>query len=170
MASILNQLLSRRRPTTVNSSWILRHAPACYRFIRKWLRTDAGGIDWDQVTAVLDPAHQRRWRPGRRRKPAGYANADELALIMNRHRAKLYVFITPVDAYDRCTRDLISIALVRVAQKGNVLAKQERIRLIGNTIDSWIEHNFFLSRWRGYEDELHKQVEGCIRRYRYTGS
>jgi len=27
-----------------------------------------------------------------------------------------------------------------------------------------------LSRWSGYEDEIREQIEGCIRRYRYTGS
>jgi hypothetical protein len=44
------------------------------------------------------------------------------------------------------------------------------MELIGHTIESWIEHHAFLSRWRGYKEELRRQVEGCIRRYRYTGS
>jgi len=56
VAFTLNELLSKRRPTTLNSSWILRHAPTCYRFIRKWIRTEVGGIDWDQVTYILDSA------------------------------------------------------------------------------------------------------------------
>jgi hypothetical protein len=54
VASTLNELLSRKRPAIVNSSWILRHAPACYRFIQKWIRSEIGGIDWDRVTHVLD--------------------------------------------------------------------------------------------------------------------
>jgi len=170
VASILNELLSKRRPTSVNSSWILRHAPACYRFIRKWIRTEVGGIDWDQVTYVLDPAYQRRWKPRGRSKPASYTNADEVNLVLNRYREKLYVFVAPADVYDRRTGDLISIALVRVAQNGNILAKQALMELVGNTIDDWIEHHSFLSRWRGYEEELRGQLEGCIRRYRYTGS
>ena len=170
VASTLNALLSGKRPTTVNSSWVLRHAPACYRFIRKCIRSEIGGIDWDRVTHVLDPVYQRRWKPQRRRKSAAYANADELSRVMNRHRAKLYVFINPIDAHDRRMRDTISITLVRVAQKGNILARQELMDLVGYTIESWIEHHAFLSRWRGYEEELRRQVEGCIRRYRYTGS
>jgi hypothetical protein len=170
VAHTLNELLSKRRPTTLNSSWILRHAPACYRFIRKWIRTEVGGIDWDQVTYILDSAYQRRWKPGRRRKPTTYANADEVALILNRYREKLYVFITPADAYDRRMRDMISIALVRVAQNGNILARQELMKLIGYTIEDWLEDHPFLSRWRGYDEKLRAQVEGCIRRYRYTGS
>jgi hypothetical protein len=170
VASILNELLSKRRPTTLNSSWILRHAPACYRFIRKWIRTEVGGIDWDQVTYILDPPFQRRWNPRGRRRPASYANAEEVALILNRYREKLYVFIAPADVYDRRLRDMISIALVRVAQNGNILARQELMKLVGYTIDDWLDDHPFLSRWRGYDEDLRAQVEGCIRRYRYTGS
>ena len=170
VASTLNELLSRKRPATVSSSWILRHAPACYRFIWKFIRSEAGGIDWDRVTHVLDPVYQRRWKPQRRRKPAAYANADELSRVINRYRPKLYVFINPVDGHDRRTRDTISIALVRIAQRGNMLARQELMELVGYTIENWIEHNAFISRWRGYEEEIRWQVEGCISRYRYTGS
>jgi hypothetical protein len=170
VASTLNELLSKKRPAIVNSSWILRHAPACYRFIQKWIRSEIGGIDWDRVTHVLDPVYQRRWKPQRRRRSAAYADADELIRVMNRYRPKLYVFINPLDAHDRRARDTISIALVRVAQSGNILAQQELMELIGHTIESWVEHHPFLSRWRGYKEELRRQVEGCIRRYRYTGS
>jgi hypothetical protein len=97
-------------------------------------------------------------------------NREELNRIMNCYRPRLYVFINPLDAHDRRARDTISIALVRVAQKGNMLAQRELMELIGHTIESWIEHHPFLSRWRGYTEELRRQVEGCIRRYRYTGS
>jgi hypothetical protein len=91
---ILNELLSKKRPKTINSSWILKQAPACYRFIRKNIRAQVGGIDWDQVTYVLDSENQRRWTPRRRRKKsATYADADEVDLILNRYRDKLYVFI-----------------------------------------------------------------------------
>jgi hypothetical protein len=54
--------------------------------------------------------------------------------------------------------------------KGNLLARQELMELIGYTIEPWIEHHEFLARWRGYEEELRRQVEGCILRYRYAGS
>ena len=170
MAFTLNELLSKRRPKTLNSSWILRHAPACYRFIRKWIRTEVGGIDWDQVTYLLDSAYQRRWKPGVRRKPVSYKNPEEVALILNRYREKLYVFIAPADVHDRRLRDRISIALVRVAQKGNTLARNELMKLVKYMIDDWLEGHPFLSRWRGYDEELSAQLEGCIRRYRYTGS
>jgi hypothetical protein len=166
----LNELLSRRRPITLNSSWIQRHAPACYRFIRKWIRNEVGAIDWDQVTHLLDSAYQRRWNPGRRKRHGTYAHAEEVDLILNRYRDKLYVFIAATDGSDRHIRDVISIALVRVAQTGNTLARQELMRLVGYTIDDWLENHPFLSRWRGYKEELREKLDGCIRRYRYTGS
>ena len=170
MASTLNEVLSKRRPSTVSSSWILRHAPACYRFIQKRIRSEVGGIDWDQITNALDPAYQRRWKPRRRRRILSHIDKDELSRIMDRHRPMLYVFISPLDADDKRARDTISIVLVRAAQSGNVLAQRKLMELIGYTIDIWVEHHPFLSRWRGYEEELRGQVEGCIRRYRYTGS
>lgn len=108
VASTLNELLSRMRPTTVNSSWIRRHAPACYRFIRKRIRTETGGIDWDRVTSVLDPAYQRRWKPRRRRRPVGYANMYEVNFFLNPYRDKLYVFVAAADVSGRRTRDRIS--------------------------------------------------------------
>ena len=46
------------------------------------------------------------------------------------------MFVAPADAYDRRTRDMISIALVRVARNGNILAKQELMELVGHTIDA----------------------------------
>jgi hypothetical protein len=80
------------------------------------------------------------------------------------------VFIAPSSKHDRRTRDIIAISFVRLAQKGNVLARQELLGLIKFTIDHWIERYSFLSRWRGHEDEIQDQLEACIRRYRYTGS
>jgi hypothetical protein len=82
IVSTLSQLLARRQPATVNSSWIRHHAPACYRFIRKGIRTETGEIDWDRVTSALYPAYQKRWRPRRRRKLASYANMHEVNLVL----------------------------------------------------------------------------------------
>jgi hypothetical protein len=67
-------------------------------------------------------------------------------------------------------RDIISIALVRIAQKGNIIAKEEVIKLVRFTIDDWIERYPALSSWEGYESLIPKRVEGCIKRYRYSGT
>jgi hypothetical protein len=80
------------------------------------------------------------------------------------------VFIAPSGEDDRRTRDIISISFVRLAQKGNVLARQELSELMKFTIDHWLERHPFLSRWLGHESEIQDQLKACVRRYRYTGS
>jgi hypothetical protein len=167
----LNKLLARTQPDAINSSWIRAHAPRCYRFIRQDLRREFGGIDWDRLTYALDSKYQRRWRPVRTRKKwLEYEDRAEVETIFKRYHPKIYVFIAPSGKDDRRTRDIIAISFVRLAQKGNLLARQELMGLIKFTIDNWIERYSFLSRWRGHEDEIQTQVEACIRRYRYTGS
>ena len=37
-------------------------------------------------------------------------------------------------------------------------------------VDDWIDRYYFLRRWRGAESEIDAAIEGCIRRYRYTGT
>ncbi len=90
--------------------------------------------------------------------------------ILNRYPDKLYVFLAPSDCTDRQIRNIISISLVRLAQRGNLLAKQEAIKLVRYTIDDWIGRYRFLSRWEGYDEKIQECLERCIRRYRYSGS
>lgn len=167
----LNNLLARTQPDAINSSWIQKHAPRCYRFIRQNLRREFGGIDWDRLTFALDWKYQRRWRPVRTGNSRHqYEDRAEVETIFKKYHDKMYVFIAASDKHDRRTRDIIGISFVRLAQRGNSLARQELMGLIKFTIDSWIERYSFLSRWQGHEDEIQNQLEGCIRRYRYTGS
>lgn len=168
---ILNKLLAKKRPNSFNSSWVLRHALRCYRFIQKNVRAEVGGIDWDKVTYALEWKFQRWWAPGHlKKKSLPYEDSLEVEVVLNKYREKLYVFIAPQDLADRRVRDIISITLVRLSQNGNLLAKQELMKLIGYTVGDWLERYYFLTRWQGYEEEVQKQLEGCIRRYRYTGS
>jgi hypothetical protein len=167
----LNKLLARTQPDAINSSWIRAHAPRCYRFIRQNLRREFGGIDWDRLTRALDWEYQRRWRPVRTRKNRlQYEDHAEVESIFKKYRYQMYVFIAPSGKDDRRTRDVIAISFVRLAQQGNLLARQELMGLIKFTIDNWIDRYSLLSRWRGHEDEIQTQLEACIRRYRYTGS
>jgi hypothetical protein len=167
----LNKLLSRKNPESFNGSWILKYAPRCYRFIQKNVRTEIGGIDWDKVTYALEWKFQRRWAPGHwRKKKIPYKNQGEVKAVLNKYHDKLYTFIAPIDINDRRTRDIISITLVRIAQNGNILAKKELLKLVRYAVDDWIERYFMLSRWAGYDEEIQEKIEGCIRRYRYTGS
>ena len=169
--NILNRLLADKNPKTFNSSWILKYAPKCYRFINKNIRTETGRIDWDKVTYSLEWKFQRRWSPARRlRKSPPYKDISEVNAVLNKYRDKLYAFIAPCDRSDRRIRNIISISLVRLAQCGNLLAKEEIMKLARYTIDDWIQSYRSMSRWEGYDKEIEKHLEGCIRRYRYTGS
>jgi hypothetical protein len=171
VATQLNALVSLKRPEVLTGSWIFKHAPECYRFIQKNIRTEWNAIDWDQVTSVLDWKYQRRWMPQRRPKKLNpYRNRNEVDAILNRYRDKLYVFIVPADRVDRHLRDIISIRLVRLAQRGNFTAKQEIMRLVRYAVDEWLDRSDYMSRWRGYDEKVRETIEGCIRRYRYTGS
>jgi len=169
-AKITNKLLKEKRPYTFNSSWIREHAPAVYLFIQKNIRTETGDMDWDSITILLDREFQKRWIAPRRKRAKPYRNKSEVGIVLQKYHDKLYTFLTPADKNDRHVRDIISIAMVRIAQKGNMTAKQEIIRLLVFTIDDWIERNPKISRWRGYDHLIRKRLEGCIRCYRYSGT
>lgn len=169
--TLINSLLSLKSPATFNSAWILKHAPACYYFIRKNIRTERGTIDWDRVTRALEVKHQRRWIPRRQRvKSKTYHNRKEVDAILNSFQDKLYVFVVSNNRTDKRMWDIISIRLARLAQHGNISAEQEVIKLVRYTVDAWLDQSSHLSRWRGYDDEIQKHIRGCVHRYRYTGS
>ena len=168
---IINTLLVEKDPDSFNSSWILKHAPSCYWFISKNIRTEFGYIDWDRITVALDRKFQRRWTP--RRKPNkrhSYEDYSEVKTVLNQYQDKLYVFLSPADKSDERIRDIITIPLVRLAQRGNMSAKREVMKLVHYSIDDWIERHNALTRWQGYREKIQHQLEGCVRRYRYTGS
>jgi len=166
----IDKLLKEKRPDTFNSSWIRKHAPHVYRFIQRNVRAEIGGIDWDRVTRALDRKFQRKWIASSYKKAKSYRKKAEVGIILQKYHPKLYVFIAPANKNDKHLQDIISIALVRIAQKGNVIAKEEIIKLVRFTIDEWIESRPTLSSWEGYESLIPNRIEGCIRRYRYSGT
>jgi hypothetical protein len=166
----INKLIIKKQPHTFNSSWIREHAPHIYRFIQKNIRREISGIDWDRITRALDIKFRRKWTTSWRKGTKIYRNKTEVGMILCKYHDKLYTFLTPADKNDKYIRDIISIALVRIAQKGNVLAKHEIIKLVSFTIDEWIERCPKISCWKGYNYLLQKRIEGCIRCYRYSGS
>ncbi len=82
----------------------------------------------------------------------------------------MYVYIAPLGDEDRALRDRITVSLVRLTQKGNILAQQQVVMLVRCTVDDWIERYFILNRWSSYGDEIDEKIIGCVQRYRYTGS
>jgi hypothetical protein len=171
---ILNKRLTKNNPNTFTSLWIQINAPRAFRFIKKEIKTELGDTDWDRITRALDPLLQRRWmgERGKRRKKKvkKYKNKNEVEIVLKKYQSKLYTFLTPLDKTSHRIRDTISITLVRIAQKGNVVAQQEIIKLVGYLIEHWLDTSPRLARWRGYTEELEKQIIYCIRRFRYAGT
>lgn len=171
VVTTINRLLAEKQPTEFNSSWVRKHSPSCYRFIQKHIRREYGGIDWDSLTHELDRKFQRLWNPGKLKSRAlFYEDRREVETILNKHHEKMYVFISPSNANDRCIADSIGISFVRLAQNGNLLAQKHFCDLVRFTVETWIERHETIARWSGHEQEIREQIEGCIRRYRYTGS
>jgi len=173
--SKLNTLLSQKLPDKITRSWIAKNAPNVYRFIRKNVRAETSEIDWDRVTISLNRKFQRRWIYRKRLtkskwKARFYEDQKEFEKVREKYKDKLYTFLSVDNEDDWHIRDQISIAFVRIAQKGNELAIQEITNLLRYTIDFWINHSYRIHNWRGYESEIQEQLEDCIRRYRFTGS
>jgi hypothetical protein len=106
----------------------------------------------------------------RRTARTPYENRDELDKVLGKYRDTLYVFIASSSLKEDQVRHRVAVALVRLSQRGNVLATQELVHLLRFTVEDWIDRYFSLRRWRGAESELDGAIEGCIRRYRYTGT
>lgn len=167
---IINKLLIKIRPDTFNSSWIRMHVPKVYQFIQRNIRSEIGGIDWDKITRRLDRKFQSKWKPSSRNRIKSYRKKAEVTRILQKYQSQLYAFITPMDKNDEYIRDNISIALVRIAQRGNILAREEVIKLLRLTIDDWIESRPTLSSWEGHESLISHRIKACIRCYRYSGT
>lgn len=165
-----NKLLQEYNPHTFSSTWIREYAPHVYRFIQKNIRSEIGGIDWDIFTRALDMKFQRQWVTSWRKGLKLYRDKNEVEIILRKYRNKLYAFLSPMNEDDRNICDIISIKLVRIAQKGNMLATRKIIKLVSLTIDWWIERYPQISRWDGYDDLIKKNIEACVGRYRYSGS
>ncbi len=65
---------------------------------------------------------------------------------------------------------MIFINLVRIAQKGNILAQQQIVDWLTFVITEWIENKSEIAKWKGFTDDLEKIIKGCIRCYHYTGT
>jgi len=166
----MNSLLAEKQPETFSCTWIRANAPCVYHFIQREIRIKNGGIDWDRITRSLSPKFQKKWMGSLRKKAKPYRDKREVNIVLRQYRDKLYTFITTEDSIDEHIRDIISIELVRIAQRGNMSAKREIMRLLKFTIDDWIEKNTMLSCWMGYDELIQTRLECCIRCYRYSGS
>lgn len=166
----LKQVLHDKDPQEFSSSWILKHTPSAYRYIFKNIRTETNSIDWDRITVALPRRYQKRWVRYRHKRRKEYENESELEKVIGKHRDQLYIFISTSSNTEKRLCHRLTIALARIAQKGNVLAMRELLGLLRYTVDEWLDRYYILRRWKGAETEIENAIKGCILRYRYTGT
>lgn len=169
----LNAVLKQKRPKTFDPLWIERNVEDLYKYLSRYVQTDSGEVDWDAVTLTLDRRFQKRWywyRPKRVLDAIPYENKHELDGILSKYQNKLYTALVSVNEQEEKIRDQIFIGLVRLAQKGNVLAQKQIIDWLNFVINEWIESLSDFAKWKGYPDDITKRIQACIRCYRYTGT
>jgi hypothetical protein len=166
----LNTTLLEHLPEKISPSWILVNSPSAYRHIVKYVRDDYDYIDWDRVTSGLDREFQKRWMQNRQKQVILYEKQSEVDVLLTKYKSKLYTFICNYAKEDRVIQDKLMIGLVRLGQKGNILAQNEIVKWTNYIIDDWIDKYPQICKWKGYRDEVDDKVKCCIRCYRYTGS
>lgn len=170
-AKNINRSLNKKQPEKFNPQWIKNRCRISHEYIIKNVKTEFGDPDWDLVISELDRHNQRLWMKKTKRNNVDlYKSKQELNVILKKYKNKLYTFLGQVDKEDRTICDWISIKLVRLSQKGNLLAKKKIVGLLENLVDQWIEFDKSLSNWKGYSEFKMEHIEDCIRRFRYAGS
>lgn len=169
----INRSLTKKQPVSFNQIWIKYRCKISYLFIVKNIKNEFDDPDWDYVISQLERPNQKLWLKCRKRKKktiSTYSDRNELEIILKKYNNKLYTFLAHQNKEDKYICDWISIRLVRIAQKGNILAKNKAIVLFGYLIDQWIEYDRSLLNWKGYNELITEHIEACIRRFRYAGS
>jgi hypothetical protein len=169
----LNAILKQERPKSFDPLWIEQQDEGLYKYMSKNIRTETGAVDWDAVTITLERRFQKRWYWYNKRKAIAalpYENKEELDFILAKYQSKSYTVFVQENENDRKVRDKILISLVRVSQKGNVLAQQKLIEWLTLIVTEWIEYLPPIAKWKGYPDGIIENIQQCIRCYRYTGT
>jgi hypothetical protein len=163
-------LLTSHNPETFTSSWIFRQSQPVYKCLATQFRTEQGTIDWDAITEQLHRPYQKRWRRYRLKRIQPYENREEVDKILLKYKDKLYLFLIRSDGTDKEVCNRMTVSLVRLAQKGNISARDELVMWVTYVVNDWIDKYPQIYKWRGYPDEVTDKIVGCVLRYKYTGS
>jgi hypothetical protein len=169
----INRALYRKQPERIDRLWVKRNCRTTYFFIEENVKTELGETDWDRIVSGLDRPLQKLWMKGVRMSQIpvdSYEDKKEVDRIIRRYRNKLYTFFAQENEADWRICDLISIRLVRTAQKGNRLARDKAVEFAGYLVREWLETDGRIFNWRGYDERIRQTIEDCIRRFRYAGS
>jgi hypothetical protein len=166
----LNDLLETKNPETFTSSWIFLQSQPLYKFFTKNFKTENGSVDWDAVTEKLDKRNQKKWLRYRTKKIRFYEKQEEVDKVLLKYKDKLYLFLIRSDGKEKEICNRMTVALVRLAQRGNTCARDELVNWVTYVVNDWIDKYPQIHKWKGYPDEVTDKIIGCMLRYRYTGS
>lgn len=169
----IDRSIIKRSPQSFHPNWIKYRCKVSYKYIIDNIKDEFNQTDWDLVISLLQRYNQRLWLKKKKRKKKLvilYKNNEELEVILNKHKERLYTFISRENKEDKMICDRISIKLVRLSQKGNVLAGEKIATLLRYLVDYWVEFDRGFFNWRGYNDLVDNHIHDCIRRFRYAGS
>lgn len=167
----INRSINKKQPKSFNDKWIKYRCKISHQFIVDNVKTEFDETDWDLVISRLDKWNQKLWMKGIKRKiNESYINEIELNIILDKYRDKLYTFLSQQNKEDKDICDLIGIKLVRLSQKGNILAGDKAVALCSYIVNEWLEHDRSLFNWKGYDELIFETTKACVRRFRYAGS
>ena len=165
----LNQCLKQKKPKIFNPFWMRANAKDLYEYFCAFVQLPSGDIDWDFITVHLDKSFQKRWKPSVENSNS-YNCQRELNEVLVAYQKELYMLYAPQNNEEKLIQDRIIIQLVRLAQKGNSLAKEKVLDCTSFVICEWMENSKCLKRWKNYSNEIPSKVESCVKNYRYSGS
>jgi hypothetical protein len=122
------------------------------------------------VTEKLDRPHQKKWLRYKCKKIKFYEKRDEVEKVLLKYKDKLYLFMVRPEEEEKSICNRMTVALVRLAQKGNTSARDELVMWVTYVVNDWIDKYPQICKWKGYPDEVTDKIVGCMLRYRYTGS
>ncbi len=169
----IDRSLIKKNPQSLHPNWIKYRCKVSYKYIINNIKDEFNQTDWDFVISQLQRYNQKLWLKKKkriRRLAVLYKDKEELDVILNRYQEKLYTFISRESKEDKIICDWISIRLVRLSQKGNILAKDKISTLLRYLVDYWVDFDRSFLNWKGYNDLIDNHINACIRRFRYSGS
>lgn len=167
----INRSLTKKQPTSFNPIWIKYRCKVSYRYIVDNIKDEFNEPDWDLVVSRLQRYNQKLWLKKRKKKYVVlYEDHEELDVILNKYKDRLYTFISRGNKEDSLICDCIGIKLVRLSQNGNTLANDKVFELLKYLVYYWIDFDRSFFNWKRYNELANEYIALCIRRFRYAGS
>ena len=162
----LKKIIKDKNPEAITSGFIGREDPNLLLYFRNNLKGGNDEINWGVVSENLGydlrkkchfPKRIENYTPKNE-----YFNESEVNEIINSFRNKLYSIFETINKDDYEYRNKIYLAFIKLAQKGNVLAKEKLSDYLEILVTQWVENDEKLKTFIGHSDRLRERIEKCI--------